>query len=572
MQSLFQTQIQTIGQMLSGSNTFRMPPFQRPYSWDEGRALQLFDDLYAVVERESYYPELKDASGHYFLGPIVVAQARASDPHEVVDGQQRLVTLTAMLAVLRDALPAGRSQSDLQSHFERPEHALLGHSHSPRIVLHTPYRTEFEQFTLRLGSTRHLPPDAKTDGMDRLLNVIRRLSKEAAEHPIATVEKLIAVILRQTFVVVMTATTLDDAYLLFRSVNTPGQPLSSLDLVKVELMGKLNPSDEQTHALSLAWMRAQEELGDDRLEEYVNTILRLVMPNYDGRDLKVGLKEVLADSRRLVAFRSRLEGFIQNYSAFDSATLDFGPSSASINRIVACFQGLPFDDWRPTALLWLSSGPTSSIYANSPSAKKSEDFFRALNALCLGFVILGVPKSKRVKRFQRINEHIAQNRDVFALNSELFLTSAERDQINKLLQGPIGEKAEKVSYLKALLLRMNAEMSSDIPPFFPPNITLEHVLPQNPARNSKWVKDFPNIKRRRELCYMLGNLTILTHPANSTIGNADFTSKKRSIFGTDGNQSFALNSSLMTNSEWNETAILSRQRDLLHLADRVLRI
>jgi len=572
MQSFFQTQIQTIGQLLSGANTFRMPPFQRPYSWEAGRAVQLLDDLYAVIEREGHYPDLKESSGHFFLGPIVVAQPRPSDSHDVIDGQQRLVTLTAILAVLRDALPAGKSQKDLQTHFERPEHALMGQVHSPRILLHTPYRTEFEQFTLHLGSTRYLPSEAKTDGMERLLAVMRSLSKEVADYPVSDVEKLIAVILRQTFVVMMTATSLDDAYLLFRSVNTPGQPLSNLDLVKVELMGKLNPSDDQTHALSSAWTRAQEELGEEKLEEYVNTILRLVTPNYDGRDLKAGLKTVISDSRRLVAFRSRLDGFIQNYTALDAASLDLGPGSEAINRIVACFQGLPFDEWRSAALLWLSSGPTTSIWSTTPPAKKTEDFFRALNALCIGFVILATPKGKRVKRFQKVSECIAQGRDVFALNSELFLTPLERDQINKILQGPIGEKAEKASYLKVLLLRMNAEMSSDIPPFFPPNITLEHVLPQKPARNSRWVKDFPDLRRRRELCYMLGNLTILTHPANSSIGNSDFVNKKRSIFGTDGNQSFALNSRLMTNAEWTENAILSRQRELLHLADRVLRI
>lgn len=54
MQSLFHTETRAIGELFSGANTFRMPAFQRPYCWDEARALQLFDDLYSVIERAGH--------------------------------------------------------------------------------------------------------------------------------------------------------------------------------------------------------------------------------------------------------------------------------------------------------------------------------------------------------------------------------------------------------------------------------------------------------------------------------------------------------------------------------------
>ena len=483
-------------------------------------------------------------------------------PADVVDGQQRLVTLTLILALLRDALPPGKSQSDLQSHLERPSHSLLGHATSPRIMLHVPYRADFEIWTQQVGATNRLPSESSTESTRQLLAVLKALRDEIHSYDVSSIEKLSRVILNQTFVVLLSATTLDDAYLLFRSVNTPGLPLSPLDLTKVEL--------PDAHKLADAWMNAEEELGEEKLEQYVNTVLRLVDPSHDGRDLRAGLRKLMLDSKRLVAFRARLEGFIQNYASFDSATLDFGSSSDEVNRIVACFQGLPFDDWRPTVLIWLSSGPLSGTYSNAPPAKKTADFFRLLNALCIGFVILGTRPAKRAVRFERINARINEGKDIFALDSELLLTPGERNSVRDRLKGPLTEKAR---YLKALLLRINAEMLPiEIPPYFPDNITIEHVLPQNPSRGSQWVRDFPNAKRRKELCYLLGNLTILTHPANSTVGNCDFRAKKDGLFGVKGNQSFAMNTEIVRRDAWTEPAILERQEAMLNLADRVMRL
>lgn len=570
MQSLFHAQSHTIAELLSGPNAFRVPAFQRPYSWEETHAAQLYDDLYAVHEHAGNFPQLTGASGYYFLGPIIVARAGTNEPFDVVDGQQRLVTLIILFAVLRDVLPPGKGQTDLQTHLQRPEHTLLGHAKSPRVLIHNSGRAELEQWTQEVGSTNFLPASAETEATNRILRVIRRLKYEVGSPRADTVERLSKFILNHTFTLLMSTTALDDAYLLFRSVNTPGQPLSPLDLVKADLLGRSSSHDPEAHNLAEAWEKVEEELGYDKLESYVNTVLQLVLPAFDGRDLRVGLRAVMHDRTRLSAFRRRLEGLIKSYASLDEATLDFGASSSEINRVVACFQGLPFDDWRPTALLWLSVGPASSLHSGGPSPKRTADFFRLLNALCLGFVILGTAGAKRTKRFVGINRRINEAKDVFALDSELLLTQTERAQIRDRLKVPLSEKAK---FVKSLLLRINAEMlPREIPPYFPNNVTIEHVLPQNPARASKWTRDFPNAKRRKELCCMLGNLTILTHPANSAIGNADFRAKKEGIFGVNGNQCFALNSEIAKNDHWSESAILSRHDRLLDLADRVLRL
>ena len=118
----FETKTLTVGELFSGSNIFRMPIYQRPFSWDEDTALQLFADIDKAMAKPDHH-----ASGEYFLGPIIVAKnGSSSSPLDVVDGQQRLVTLSAIFAILRD---------DIQECLRRPEKGLRGIPEQPRVRL-----------------------------------------------------------------------------------------------------------------------------------------------------------------------------------------------------------------------------------------------------------------------------------------------------------------------------------------------------------------------------------------------------------------------------------------------------
>ena len=117
----FDTKTLTIGEAFSGPNVFRMPIFQRPFSWEEETALELFGDIHQAMERSA-----EEESGGYFLGPIIVARSGSSSPLDVVDGQQRLVTLSAIFAILRDLLAEGAIRAELQDCLRRPERARRG--------------------------------------------------------------------------------------------------------------------------------------------------------------------------------------------------------------------------------------------------------------------------------------------------------------------------------------------------------------------------------------------------------------------------------------------------------------
>lgn len=79
---------------------FEIPPYQRPYSWTTDEAGELLDDLLDVLDGGD--PKEADP---YFLGSIVLAKERDDPDAEVIDGQQRLTTLTLLLSTLTEVLP-----------------------------------------------------------------------------------------------------------------------------------------------------------------------------------------------------------------------------------------------------------------------------------------------------------------------------------------------------------------------------------------------------------------------------------------------------------------------------------
>lgn len=82
-----------LGKVFSSDFEFAIPDYQRPYSWGTEQALQLLDDLNGAIDRDPDEP--------YFLGSLVLVRDNGRRA-EVIDGQQRLTTLSILFAVMRD--------------------------------------------------------------------------------------------------------------------------------------------------------------------------------------------------------------------------------------------------------------------------------------------------------------------------------------------------------------------------------------------------------------------------------------------------------------------------------------
>jgi uncharacterized protein with ParB-like and HNH nuclease domain len=87
-----------ISEILNGNFIFRIPNYQRPYAWQVDQAETLLQDIFDAI---GDFDDANDDTESYFLGSIVIAKNEYEREAIVIDGQQRLTTLTLLLAVIQ---------------------------------------------------------------------------------------------------------------------------------------------------------------------------------------------------------------------------------------------------------------------------------------------------------------------------------------------------------------------------------------------------------------------------------------------------------------------------------------
>lgn len=183
--------------------------------------------------------------------------------------------------------------------------------------------------------------------------------------------------------------------------------------------------------------------------------------------------------------------------------------------------------------------------------------------------ILGKTRLQLTRRFKDVTKEVLDGTALTARGA-LYLTNAETTKLRELLAAPIPARKK---YLRHLLLRLNALMlHPDLPPHFPEDATLEHVLPQRPSAKSEWLRLYPEARARKSLCELLGNYTLLTGKLNTSARNHDFTRKKQVIFALSNVAMFPLTASLTPYDTWTERDIRQRHADMLKLLRQVLPI
>lgn len=127
---------------------FRIPDYQRPYAWEREQATQLLEDLVDALDRSGDEP--------YFLGSIVLVKRKGVSGAEVIDGQQRLTTLTILLAVLRDLTEDDELRQNLETLIVEPGSRIRKLAPKPRLALRARDAGFFHDHIQVSGTTTNL--------------------------------------------------------------------------------------------------------------------------------------------------------------------------------------------------------------------------------------------------------------------------------------------------------------------------------------------------------------------------------------------------------------------------------
>ena len=141
---------------------FEIPYYQRPYAWTTEQAGDLFDDLYEFKTRQ-------DIGDAYFLGSIVLIKRETEAKSDVIGGQQRLTTLTILLAAIKSRL-SGNDAQEFATYVNEPGKRVEGLEPKPRLALRERDRVFFKKYVqdFRLDELIRLDPATLTDSRQNM--------------------------------------------------------------------------------------------------------------------------------------------------------------------------------------------------------------------------------------------------------------------------------------------------------------------------------------------------------------------------------------------------------------------
>ncbi|MEQ9620818.1 DUF262 domain-containing protein [Coleofasciculus chthonoplastes] len=548
-----------IYKVFSNDFVFTIPLYQRPYAWTTEQAGELIEDLLTALGGGN---EPIDDVNPYFLGSIVLIKGDKPDA-QVVDGQQRLTTLTILLAALRTLVQPEYGTPLTKFLYEKGD-PILDTPNRYRLTLAKRDADFFKEYIQNEGGISNLKDinaaalsDSQKNIKENAMLFLNRLEKISESQRV----RLAQFIIKQCFLVTVSTPDLDSAYRIFSVLNERGLDLSLTDILKAEIIGPI--PDTQKEAYTSKWEDTQEELGRDEFQNLF-THIRMI---YRKKKLS---SSILKEFREYVHPTDNPQQFIDKtlcpladaLDTIKTATYQNDKRTEEVNQLFKQLNHIDNSDWIPPAIFYLSN--------NHNNPDRLVQFFTDLDRLAAGLMIRRANINERLERYGRLIAVIERGEDLYTPDSPLKITSEEKNNILKMLDGDL-YRVKKIRLY--VLLRLDAALSEGEASYNFSNVTVEHVLPQNPASNSMWVKWFSSVEERERYIHRIGNLVLLSSGKNSQAQNYDFDLKKQKYFTTKtGVSPFALTTQVLNEQEWTPEVIERRQKKLIDKLKEVLRL
>lgn len=538
--------VASLAEVFSGDFRFKLTCYQRAYSWGKPQVTRLIAN---IREAMKHPPERHN----YCLGRLMLAKSWDSTETELVDGHQRLITLTIIFAVLRDLEIDAERRTWLHSFVVgtaengKPEYRLSAQATPSRF-----FATQVQE----PGSTE----DILAVGIDELSDPERNIyeNRETIRAELTgngmddSVRRAIADFLAAKCHVIITQ--VEDQDLAWSLMHTEQE--TRLDFT----------SADQAKAILLSEMPAADRITCSRMWEGCEALItatdmyRLLVHIGAMRFRYRVQSSTLIEHEIIHRFRLQSGGFAfmdQEYVPNAERLSDIrrgsvgaeGAHRAEIAASIAYMTSIDQHFWVPAALSWLG--------LRGAADPETKHFFNRLDRLVWVLRIAGEDPGVQETRIFDLCDEIGTWMKVDAMSR-----LAIEDKYIELATSNLDSQNFAAKHYAGLVLRrLSVLLGADPGPINRDKVTVEHVLPRNPPAGTQWRRHFRTDQDIKDHAQRLGNLTLLTGPQNQSAGTLDW-SGKRDILKSSG---FSLSHHAAKETEWSSKTIRRRSNELTAL-------
>lgn len=539
--------------VLSNDFVFYIPLYQRPYAWTEEQAGELLDDVLGFMGGPG---DKLDALPPYFLGSIVLIKQPEKPDSDVVDGQQRLTTLSILLAGLRSTIADPDIRKALTTRLYEPGDPLAGNGPRYRITLREKDADFFRTYVQEEGGFEKLAAfdspatDAQRHVRANALHLVERLRGLAEAERIHLARYLVL----RCYLIVVSTPDFNSAYRIFSVLNDRGLDLSHSDILKADVIGKVRTERQELYTRK--WEDTEAALGRDAFAELFSHI-RMIFVREKPRD------SILKEFRTHVRPADRPEEFIDKtllpladaFEVVRTYRYESDRGAEEVNALLRWLDGIDNRDWVPSATLAVSR------LRGQPERLRA--FLVELERLAALMMLRRANVNERIERYALVLKDLQDGRDPFAAGAAVYADDdLDRKGARAALDGDLYLLTKVRMYV---LTRLDQLLSDAGATYEYDKLTVEHVLPQTPADGSRWQEWFPDTQVREGWVHRLGNLVLLTRRKNSEASNLDFEEKKVKYFHSPKTKTaaLALTVEVLREGSWTPEVLEQRHQRLV---------
>jgi uncharacterized protein with ParB-like and HNH nuclease domain/predicted transport protein len=542
---------------LQKSPQFIIPIYQRTYSWTDKQCRQLWDDILRAGS--------SDVIAVHFIGSIVyveqgLSQVTHQSPLLVIDGQQRLTTVTLLLEALARALGDSEPVDGFSA-------AKVRH-----YYLTNPLETGERYFKLLLSQTDNAslkaivkniapPHEPSLRVTDNFALFVKWLTEQKDLIPVCRgLAKLVVVD-------IALSRDQDNPQLIFESMNSTGKELSQADLIRNFILMVLDPA-LQTRLYEEHWRPMEQDFGQEAYGTQFDSFMRHYLTVRTGdipreRDVYEVFKDY---SRTRPVQEAGIEALVKDIRSFARyfCALALGrEQNAMLNLAFHDLRELKVDVAYPFLL---------DLYHDYANGMLTADDFatavRLVEAYVFRRAICAIPTNSMNKTFAWFGKALEKDRYLESIKAHfLTLPSYRRFPDDQEFRRDLHTRdLYHFRSARYWLRRLENHGRKERVPV--DEYTIEHILPQNPDPPTAWKQELGAEWQRvqQQWLHTLGNLTLTGY--NAEYSDHPFADK-RDMTGGFKQSPLKLNAGLGQIDAWNEAAIQDRAG---RLADQALAV
>jgi uncharacterized protein with ParB-like and HNH nuclease domain/predicted transport protein len=529
-----------------------IPIYQRTYSWKEKECRQLWKDIIKAGTDDSI-------SGH-FIGSIVYVekglyQVSTLPRLLVIDGQQRLTTLSLLISALCNHIKENNVQTELNPD-RLSSYYLLNEQEDGedkyKLVL---TKSDKNALFKILDKLDLIEEDSK-----KIKENYDFFKEEIAKTDLNTIHKGISKLI---IIDVSLDREKDNPQLIFESLNSTGLELTQADLIRNYILMGLE-KQKQEDIYTNYWYPMERSFGHSENSALFDRFMR------DYLTIKIGkiptLREIYSEFKIYSSKFNEIKDIVEEIYEFSkyyvNIALEKEPNQ-DIKKVFTDINELKVDVSYPFIL---------NVYQDYVNEKVTKEDFIEILRLIESYVfrraICGVPTNSLNKTFSTLYKKIDQENYLESIKTILILQDSYRrfpdnEEFKKELFIKEVYNFRNRNYLLRRLENHDRKEYVDVESY-----TIEHIMPQNPNLSEEWKQSLgENWKEiQKTHLHTIGNLTLTGY--NSELSDKSFK-EKRDMSGGFKDSPIRINRRLANLEIWNEEEIKKRAEEIIKLATTV---